>query len=500
MNAKPLTIDRPPVIAIMGHVDHGKSSLLDYIRKTNIVAGEAGGITQHLSAYEINYAMPDGITRRITFIDTPGHAAFSHMRHRGAAVADIAILIVSAEEGVKAQTIEAIKTIQSNKVPFVVAVNKIDRPNTNPERIKTELLEHGVYVEGYGGSVPVALISSKTGQGVSDLLDTLLLLADLEGFTGTSDKPAEGFVIEANLDEKRGVSAVLVIKDGTLSKGQFVVVGTALTTTRITEDFQGNNIDTATFSSPVRIVGFSELPEVGSLFETYATKKEAEAAIVKNKTENKGKRLATLGDQDGVTIIPVIIKSDVSGTLEAIEHEIGKLSTDDMWFKVIKKGIGSVNESDMQSAVADPSTIIVGFNVSIDRAARDMQGADAVTVKLFDIIYKLTEWLEAERAKRRPMKMVEKIIGRARILKVFSNTKGAYVAGGTVLEGVLKPNNEVRILHKDETTANGILKNVQKGKSNATSVEVDEEFGMMIETSTVLIPGDILEAIVQEES
>ena len=263
----------------MGHVDHGKSSLLDYIRNSNIVAGEAGGITQHIAAYEVAHTDASGVVKKITFIDTPGHAAFSAMRNRGARVADIAILIVSAEEGVKTQTVEAIKTIITANVPYIVAITKIDRPNANPERIKSELLEHGVYVEGYGGDIPVNAISSKTGEGIPELLETILLLAEFQTFTGDPTKLASGFVVESHLDEKRGVSATLIIKDGTISRGQFIVAGTSMTGTRIIEDFAGKSIESATFSSPICITGFSIVPDVGSEFQTFETKKEAEEAV-----------------------------------------------------------------------------------------------------------------------------------------------------------------------------------------------------------------------------
>ena len=257
-------IQRPPVVAIMGHVDHGKSSLLDYIRKSNIVAGEAGGITQHISAYEVSVPDSEGVQKRITFIDTPGHAAFSHMRERGATIADIAILIVSAEEGVKAQTKEAIKTITGSKVPFIVAITKIDRPNSNVMKVKTELMEQEVFVEGMGGSISCVAISSKSGEGIPELLETILLLAELEDFKGNPNIPAEGFIVEANMDDKRGISATMIIKDGTLKQGNFVVVDDAWTTTRIIEDFMGKTLSEVSFSTPIRLTGFSKLPNIAS--------------------------------------------------------------------------------------------------------------------------------------------------------------------------------------------------------------------------------------------
>ncbi|MCD8527854.1 MAG: GTP-binding protein [Candidatus Pacebacteria bacterium] len=354
---------RPPVVAIMGHVDHGKSTLLDFIRNANVVAGEAGGITQHIAAYEVHHTTKEGTERRITFIDTPGHAAFSGMRSRGAHIADIAVLIVSAEDGVKTQTIEAIDIIKKSEVPYIVAINKIDKPNADPERVKMGLMEHGIFLEGYGGNTPYVQISAKTGIGVDDFLETILLVADLEEFSGSPDVPASGFVVESHLDQKRGTSAVLIIKNGTLKKGDYVLVHGALASTRIMENFLGESISKATFSSPIILTGFDTLPEVGAFFETYSNKKEAEArADEYNRLaqEMHEARAAITLDAHQI-LIPIILKTDVAGTAEAIESEIEKRATDQIVFKVIKTGVGSINESDVQLAISDPQTIILGF-------------------------------------------------------------------------------------------------------------------------------------------
>ncbi|HJL55587.1 MAG TPA: GTP-binding protein, partial [Candidatus Paceibacterota bacterium] len=261
-------IVRPPVIVVMGHIDHGKSALLDYIRKTNIVESEHGGITQHLSAYEVTHK-----ERKITFLDTPGHEAFKKMRFRGAEVADIAVLVVSAEEGVKAQTLEALKSIRENKIPFIVAINKIDKPSADVEKTKQNILENEIYLEGLGGNVPFTPISAKTGEGIPELLDMMLLVADLEELSGNSEGQASGIVIESHLDQKKGISTTLIIKDGILKIGSFIVAGDALSPVRIMEDFHGEQIKEAVFSSPVKVVGFSKIPVVGSSFETFKSKK-----------------------------------------------------------------------------------------------------------------------------------------------------------------------------------------------------------------------------------
>jgi len=267
-------IERPPVIVIMGHVDHGKSALLDYIRKSNIVAGEAGGITQHISAYEITHPH-EGAKKKITFIDTPGHAAFSAMRARGANVADIAVLVVSAEDGVKTQTLEALASIKSAGIPFIVAINKIDLPSADVQRTKNTLVEHEVYIEGMGGDISWVAISAKTGEGIDELLDTMLLTAEMEELEGDTNKHATGVIIESHRDAKRGIAATLIIKNGVLSQGQYIVSGNSMAPVRIMEDFAGNKIESATFSSPIALTGFDALPKVGAVFTAYDNKKDA---------------------------------------------------------------------------------------------------------------------------------------------------------------------------------------------------------------------------------
>lgn len=488
---------RPPVVAIMGHVDHGKSSLLDYIRKTNIVAGEAGGITQHLSAYEVVHKDESGSDRKITFIDTPGHQAFSDMRHRGARVADIAILIVSAEDSVKEQTVEAIQTIQKSKVPFIVAINKIDRPAANIEKVKTDLLEHGVYVEGFGGSISVAPISAKVGTGIPELLELILITADFEELTGDETIPATGFVIETNLDEKRGMSATLIIKNGSIKKGQFITVDGSMTTTRILEDFAGKSIDSATFSSPIRVVGFDSAPTVGTTFQVWNTKKEAEQAIADYKellaSEGYIAPAEPIADE---CIVPIILKTDVLGTADAVEGETKKLNDDSIFFKIIKKGIGTINESDLNTALSDKNTIILGFGVGIDKKIKDLPEMSLVTTKTFDIIYKMSEWLAEEKNTRRTRRMVEEVRGTVKILKAFSRVKTQSVLGGRLESGSVHLKDTCTIMRRDEVIGKGTFINLQQGKSNAEKIlDTGAEFGMMVESKYAIEPGDILQIV-----
>jgi len=492
-------IKRSPVIAVMGHVDHGKSTLLDYIRKTNIVESEAGGITQHISAYEVEHKY-EGEIRKITFLDTPGHAAFSHMRKRGAIVADIAVLIVSAEDGVKPQTKEAVETIQKNKVPFIVAINKIDKPNADPEKVKSDLLELGVYVEGYGGDIPFVLISAKTGDGVKELLDTISLMADLEEFIGNTEVTATGFVIESHNDPKHGISATLIIKNGSIKKGDFVVVNGAMSSTRMLRDFTGKNIDEAQFSSPIQVIGFNQLPQVGASFETYLNKKEAERAVERCKKDLKC-TIKSVPDSEEIAIIPVIVRSDVLGTGEAVVEEIEKLNDKNIFFKIIKQDTGNICESDVKMALSDEKTLVLGFNVKIDDKAKRANEFDDITIKTFDIIYKLTEWLEEEKEKLRFKKMVETIQGEAKVIKIFSLTKNGGVIGCKVEAGTLTVGEPFKIFTKErKEISGGKIIEIQQAKQKVSSVSgAKTEFGMQVEAKVEFELGDIIKTYILEE-
>jgi translation initiation factor IF-2 len=483
---------RPPIVAVMGHIDHGKSTLLDYIRKANVVAGEAGGITQHLSAYAITIPY-QGAQRRITFLDTPGHAAFTGMRERGANAADIAILVVSAEDGVKAQTIEALNTIRNAKIPFIVAINKIDRPGANIERTKLTLAEHEVLVEGFGGNIPWVAISAKEGTGVQDLLETILLVADMEDLTANPAANAEGIVIESHLDPKRGMTGTIVVKNGTLKRGQFVVAGNAITTTRIMEDFLGKTIDQADPGTPVQLVGFDGLPDVGAPIVVFDKKRAAEDYV---------EELAFVGAKDidasintSHKVVPIIIKADVFGTAEAIEREVRKMQVEGLYVKIISKGIGSIGENDIKLAQSDKDTIILGFNVDLDARGRDMNEKVNALVKTFDIIYKLTEWLEVELEKRRPRIETREVIGTAKVLKTFSKTKERQVLGCRITTGSISDGAQVTIIRRDFPIATGKVVELQQAKQKVKEV-LEGEAGVMVECKNDIAPGDVLEAFI----
>jgi translation initiation factor IF-2 len=478
-------IERPPVICIMGHIDHGKSTLLDYIRKTNVVDSEAGGITQKISAYEVIHK-----GKKITFLDTPGHESFAKIRRRGASVADIAVLVVSAEDGVKKQTIEAFQCIKESDTPMIVAINKIDKPGADIEKIKMGLAENEIYLEGYGGSVPFALISAKFGQGVDELLDLMLLVAEMEELRGDKGKNAEGVVIEANMDKKKGISATMIIKDGTIKSGMFVACGNALAPTRIMEDFLGKKISEATFSSPIRIVGFDILPKVGTKFATFEKKEEA-LDYVSVYHEPVMKRCAiTEEDAENQGNINVIIKADVTGSIEGIEHELEKIKTDRMKVRVVNFGVGDITENDVNMLAGKADSLVLGFNVKVDSQALASAEKSGIQIKTFDIIYKLTEWLSEMAIARTPKISVEEVTGRAKILKFFSAVKDKNVIGARVEEGEIKVGDEVKILRQEAEMGRGKIRELQQMKEKVSEVRTGVEFGCQLQSDITPAPGD----------
>ncbi len=389
-------IERPPVITIMGHIDHGKSTLLDYIRKTNIVGGEAGGITQHLSAYEVIHSGKDGKEHKITFLDTPGHEAFGAIRARGARVADIGVLVVSAEDGVKPQTLEALKVLRAYSIPFVVAINKIDKPGASVERTKQNLAENDIYLEGFGGTVPWTAISAKTGEGIPELLDLLLLSAEVEELTANPESQASGVIIESNMDAKKGITASAIIKNGTLKKGEFAVCGDSISPLRIVENFLGKPIESATFSSPIRIIGWDKQPRVGEAFVTVQDKKEALALAVNSSELQKSTTAPAKNDSNDSgekSIIPLILKTDTAGSLDALVYEIAKLENERIVPKIVLSGLGPISENDIRVATGHQSPLVIGFHTKIDPQAESLALRLGIPVQMFDIIYKLTAWL-----------------------------------------------------------------------------------------------------------
>ncbi len=486
---------RPPVVGILGHIDHGKSSLLDYIRKSNVVAGEAGGITQHISAYEVIHKSADGKETKITFLDTPGHEAFANVRTRGANVADIAVLIVSGEDGVKPQTLEVYKYISESKLPFIVAITKMDKPTADIERTKQNLAENNIYVEGYGGDVAYVPISAKTGAGVDDLLDLIALQADLLELKGEPDTLGSGVIIESRMDPKRGITATAIIKDGTVSKGTFATSGTSITPIRFLIDTGGKQVDEQSFSSPVQIVGWDKLPTVGGEFKTFLKKEEAMSYIDEQKTIDSKQFDRTKALGEGIITLPIVLKADTAGSLEALENEIGKLSRERIVPKIILASVGAVNENDVKSAISTPGTIVLGFHTKIDSSAEALAERTGVSISMYSVIYELTDKVTALLTEKEPHIEVEEVTGSAKVLKLFSATKGKQVLGARVLTGKMTLGANLKIVRREADIGRAKLRELQQSKVSATEVLEGTEFGAMVESKLEIVPGDILEAI-----
>lgn len=487
-NFRPM--ERPPVIVVLGHIDHGKSTLLDYIRKTKIAEGEAGGITQAMSAYEISHH-----GKNITFIDTPGHEAFSSMREHGVAAADIAILVVSAEDGAKAQTLEAKTAIEQNQLPYVVAISKIDKPNANPERIKQHLSENGILLEGFGGTVPWVAISAKTGAGVSELLDLLLIVAEVAGLKKGRQDKTESFILEARTDSKKGIAATVIIRGGLLRRGDYLVGDDVCFRVRKLENFLGQDISELAEGRPAVIYGWSAVPAAGARWTSYRSKAEAAASKQTPLKFPEGSPLQIPKDypREGEKVVPLIIKAETPGALAAVKKEVTKLVVPGVKIKIIEAGIGPITENNVKLANVDQNTIIVGFNVKMEKAAKDLAVRRQITQSTFDIIYKLSEWLENELASRRPIVEVETVIGTAKIIKLFSQTKNKQIVGGLVLDGRIAASRPTRIKRREAILGEGEIMELQQQQTRVDEVEKGKQFGALVKSRHLLAPGDLLE-------
>lgn len=498
-------IKRPPIIVIMGHVDHGKTSILDFIRKSRIADKEAGGITQAIGAYEIEKETKDGEMRKITFIDTPGHEAFTKMRSRGARIADIAILVVAADEGFKPQTKEALNIIKKEKIPFLVAANKIDKPNANLEIIKKVCSENEVYIEEWGGETPLVPVSAKTGEGINDLLETIILMADISDLKADSNAPAEGVIIESHLNKLRGNTATLIIKNGTLKKGDFIASENSFTSIKIFENFLGKPIGEAAFSSPVLIAGFNPLPQVGSLFKSFNSKKEAEDYVENAKTEKeRGKITPKKSPEKETPILEIllILKADNQGSLEAVENEILKLENENVKIKFLSAKTGEIGEEDVKLSSISKNSIIIGFNSLVNKTAKSLSEKYLSTIQTFNIIYKITEWLREEIERRAPVEVKEETVGKIQILKVFKKDLPREVIGGKVLEGKAIKGGYLKIYKKTSELYDappappiGKITELEKNKIRSDEVKEGNEFGIAAEVKKEIKEGDILDVI-----
>ncbi len=491
---------RPPVVTVMGHVDHGKTSLLDYIRKTNVIVGEAGGITQHVGAYHVD--LDDG--RSITFLDTPGHAAFTAMRARGADVTDAVILVVAADDGVMPQTEEAISHAKSAGKPIIVAVNKMDLPAANPTRVKQNLLEHGVVVEEFGGEVLCSELSAKTGEGVDDLLEKVLLQADLLELKADPEQPARGTVIEAELDKGMGPVATVLVTNGTLGIGDAFVSGVFAGRVRALIDERGHNVDSASPGIPVRVVGFEGVPQAGDSLVVLDYERAREITGKRQQIERereirrKGKvvRLEDVFEQvqaAGKAELMLVIKGDTDGSVQALSDELERLSTDEVGVAVIHRGVGAVNESDVLLAQTT-GAILIGFHVRPEAKARQLAQREGVDIRTYRVIYEASEEVRAALEGMLRPEEKEVILGVAEVRQLFRVPKVGTVAGCYVTEGVLNRNVQIRVLREHLVIYEGKLASLKRFKDDAKEVKAGYECGTSVENFNDLKVGDLLES------
>jgi translation initiation factor IF-2 len=498
---------RPPVVTIMGHVDHGKTSLLDAIRKTNVVSGEAGGITQHIGAYQI-MAPSGGL---VTFIDTPGHAAFTAMRARGARVTDIVVLVVAANDSVMPQTVEAIAHAKAAKVPMIVAINKVDLPDAKPERVKTDLLQHDVQVESMGGETIEVELSAKTGQNLDKLLDMIQLQAEVLDLRSNPDREAEGTVIEAKLDRGRGPVATVLVQRGTLVHGDIVVAGSEWGRIRALINDRGEQVDFAEPSVPVEILGFTAAPEAGdrlAVVETEARAREITEYRIRQKRDKAiakagaGRSLADMmsqiKDAAGKKELPLVIKGDVQGSVEAIAGAIEKLSTDEVAARVIHSGVGGITESDITLANTTGS-VVIGFNVRAHKEGREAAERAGVEIRYYNIIYDLVDDIKAVMSGLLPPTLRETMLGNAKILEVFNITKVGKVAGCQVTDGKVERGARVRLIRDNVVIHEGSLKTLKRFKDEVKEVQTGQECGMAFEKYEDMRAGDVIECYRVEE-
>ncbi|MCL5006977.1 MAG: GTP-binding protein [Patescibacteria group bacterium] len=469
-------IPRPPIVVVMGHVDHGKTSLLDYIRKANVASREAGGITQSIGAYEI-----ERNGRKITFIDTPGHEAFKAMRSRGATVADVAILVVAADEGVKPQTLEAINTLKEVGTPYVVAITKIDRLAANVEKVKSELSANGVLLEGLGGDVSWQGVSAVTGEGVNDLIELILLLGDVLDIKYDPHATAEGVVIEATKDSRRGVVASLVLRNGTLRTGEYIATESTYGKIKLLEDFKGERIGELVPSAPARVIGFEELPAVGEKFQAGDVDLAEIKLTVGAASTGAKKAIPEVAEGEGG--IKLITKADTSGSLEALNHVVGAIEG----VRIVGSEVGDITDGDVDQAISTKSAI-AGFRVKIAGSAKSRAESRGIDIFSSDIIYRIVEQIEEHLKKIKG----ETVVGELEILKVFSVEGKRVVLGGRVSVGSLKSGMEAKVERRGSVVSSARIVNVQKERKDVAEVVGGDECGMLVETDGKILAGDKL--------
>jgi translation initiation factor IF-2 len=494
---------RPPVVAVMGHVDHGKTSLLDAIRSADVATGEAGGITQHIGAYQIKRA-----DRWITFLDTPGHEAFTAIRRHGARMTDVAVIVVAADDGVKPQTKEAIKHAQEAGVKLVIAINKIDKPGADAHRVRTELSELGLVPEDWGGDTITLDVSAKTGQGVEQLLDMVLLVADIEDLRAEEDIASTGFIIESHLDPGRGPVATLLVLNGTLNVGDFVVCGNSYCKIRSLDDYRGRRIKKAGPGMPAVVSGFKAVPSFGDSFREVADERIAREDVTRAARQDSIKSMVRVKKigldelQGAITAgnikeLNVVVKADVQGSLESLTESLNGLRNDEVAVKIIHSGVGDITESDV-TLTKTAGALLLGFNVSIGSSVKQLANRQQIQIQLYKVIYELLDNVREILGQMLAPETIETVTAELKVLGVFKTTKTAVVCGGQVTLGKVTPKTALQIVRKDEVLGTGTLSSLQKEKQESKEVFEGEQCGMNVVTTTPIELGDILRFVTYE--
>jgi translation initiation factor IF-2 len=498
-------VPRDPVVVIMGHVDHGKTSLLDYIRTADVAAGEAGGITQHIGAYRVKVN-----DRHVTFLDTPGHAAFTSMRARGASITDIAILVVAADDGIMPQTVEAINHAKAAEVPIIVALNKMDKETANPERIKQQLTEHELISEEWGGETIICPLSAHTGEGVEHLLEMIILQADMRELKANPERSAKGTVIEAKLDRGRGPVATVLVQNGTLKQSDIVIAGKTVGRIRAMTDDKGQKLEEAGPSVPVEVIGLSEVPEAGDVFHTVADERMARELVSQRKHMEKDSGAgapapkASLDDlfaqiqQGQIKDLNLIVKADVHGSAEALKASLEEIANEEVRVRVIHSGVGAVNASDILLA-STASAIIIGFNVRADSSAAQSAEQSNVEIRYYRVIYECIEEVETSMRGMLSKKYQEVKLGEAEVRQVFKASNIGTVAGSYVLDGKMERNAQARVIRDGIVVYEGVIASLKRFKDDAKEVASGYECGISLEKYTDVKEGDIVEAFKMEE-
>ncbi len=477
--------EKTPVVVVLGHVDHGKSSILEAIKDLKITSKESGGITQHIGAYEVQEH-----GKRITFIDTPGHEAFCAMRSRGVCAADIAVLVIAADEGIKAQTKEAIQIIKENNIPFLVAINKIDKPEADIQKVKRQLAEKEIYLETMGGKIPFVEVSAMNKKGIEHLLEVINLLAEMEELKTDINCLAEGVVIESYLDHNKGPIATLIVQKGILKKGDFLATRSVFGKVKNMEDFQGSFLEKALPSVPVVVLGFEQGPQAGETFKACESLEQAQA-----EKQEKEKKEINIKEN----ALALIIKTDVLGSVEAILHMIDKIPQEKVSVHILKAEPGQVGEADVKTAISTKAKILC-FKNKPNKAAKDLAQREGIKILSFDVIYELVEAVENALIKKVEPETIKSVTGKMKILEVFKTEKTRQIIGGKVIQGFIKRGAKTDVLRNEEKIGTGKINTLQKDKKETDSISKGSECGILYETTTLLERGDILEAYIEEKT